>query len=81
MLTRINSRLSLEQNLANRECLTVTRESSNERRVENTGLNNLFNIFKVTKLDEVIIFLRNQVLFYSRLLMVVDMYVRVSLEL
>ena len=41
---------------------TVVRETRDKRRVEKTGRNNLFNIFEVTKLDEGIIFLRNQVL-------------------
>ena len=41
---------------------TVARETRDKRRVEKTGRNNLFKIFEVTKLDEGIIFLRNQVL-------------------
>ena len=41
---------------------TIARETRDKRRVEKTGLNNFLNIFEVTKLDEGIIFLRNQVL-------------------
>src|SRR5210317_291738 len=52
--------------LLDRERFTITRESSNERRVEQTGLNDFANIIEITKLDEGIIFLRDKVLFYGR---------------
>jgi len=58
--------LELSTRLLNRERFTVTRKTRNERRIEKIGLNNFFNIIKVTKLDEGIIFIRNKVLFHSR---------------
>ena len=56
----------LSTGLFNRKRFTITRQTRNERRIEGAGLNNLANIAKITKLDEGIIFIRNEVLFYGR---------------
>jgi hypothetical protein len=53
----------LSTSLLHTERFTITRQTRNKRWVENTGLNNAFNIFKITKLDEGIIFFRNKVLY------------------
>ena len=45
---------------------TIARETRDKRRVEETGLNNFFNVRKITKLDEGIIFLGDKVQFYCR---------------
>src|SRR5210317_2365252 len=52
--------------LLDRERFTITRKSSNECRIEKTGLNNFFNVTKIAKLDEGIIFFWDKVLFYGR---------------
>jgi hypothetical protein len=57
--------LKLRTRLFNTERFTITRKTRNKRRVKDTGLNNFFNIVKVTKLDEGIIFIRNKVLWCS----------------
>ena len=57
--------LQLSTSLLNTKRVAITRKSTDECRIEKTGLNNLANITKVTKLDESIIFLRNKVLLYS----------------
>ena len=51
--------LELGARLLHTERLAVARESSDECRVEETRLDNLANIAKITKLDEGIIFSRN----------------------
>ena len=56
----------LSTRLFNRESLTVTGQTCNERWIEYTGLNNFFNIAEIAKADEGIIFTGNEVLFYCR---------------
>ena len=56
----------LSTGLFNTKRFTITRQTRNKRRVEETGLNNFLKIVKVTKLDEGIIFLWNEVLFDRR---------------
>jgi len=50
--------------LLNTERFAVTRESSNERGIEETRLNNLANVAKIAKLDEGIIFFRDKILLF-----------------
>ena len=45
----------LSTRLLNSERFTVTRETRNERRIKQIGLDNFFNITEVTKADEGII--------------------------
>ena len=56
----------LSARLLNTERFTITRKTRNKRWIKKTGLNNFFNIIKVTKLDKGIIFFRNECLFYRR---------------
>ena len=58
--------LKLRTRLFHRERFTITRKTRNERWIEKTGINNFFDIIKITKLDEGIIFLRNKILFGRR---------------
>ena len=44
--------------LFDRKRFTIARETRDKRRVEETGLNNFFNVTEITKADEGIIFLR-----------------------
>ena len=52
--------------LFDRKRFTIARETRDKRRVEETGLNNFFNITEIAKLDEGIIFSGDKVLFNRR---------------
>ena len=52
----------LSTRLLHTKRFAITRKTRNERRVKETGLNNAFNVSKITKLDEGIIFIGNKVL-------------------